>query len=34
VKPPDRVARLKARMQEVSGSDKAPSRNGMSSGNL
>ena len=32
--PPARVARLKARMQEVSGSDSAPSRSDMSSGNL
>ena len=34
VNPPARVARLKARMQEVSGSDSAPSRSGMSSGSL
>ena len=34
LKPPARVARLKARMQEVSGSDSAPSRSGMSSGSL
>ena len=34
VNPPARVARLKARMQEVSGSDSAPSRSDMSSGNL
>ena len=33
-KPPARVARLKARMQEVSGSARAPSRSGMSSGSL
>ena len=32
--PPARVARLKARMQEVSGSDSAPSRSDMSSGSL
>ena len=30
----NRIARLKARMQEVSGSDKAPSRSDMSSGSL
>ena len=34
VNPPARVARLKARMQEVSGSDSAPSRSDMSSGSL
>ncbi len=34
VKPPARVARLKARMQEVSGSESAPSRSDMSSGSL
>jgi len=34
VNPPARVARLKARMQEVKGSDNAPSRSDMSSGNL
>ena len=34
VKPPARVARLNARIHEVSGSDSAPSRSGMSSGNL
>jgi len=32
--PPARTARLNARMQEVSGSDSAPSRSGMSSGSL
>jgi len=34
VNPPARAARLNARMQEVSGSDSAPSRSGMSSGSL
>ncbi|MGY3513639.1 hypothetical protein ACVIQY_006614 [Bradyrhizobium sp. USDA 3051] len=33
-KPPARLARLKARMQDVSGSDSAPNRSDMSSGNL
>ena len=34
LKPPAAIARLKARMQEVSGSDSAPSRRLMSSGSL
>jgi hypothetical protein len=34
LKPPARLARLNARMQEVKGSDSAPSRSDMSSGNL